>query len=191
MNKFNLYSPCKKYLLYLLKRFTLKVVRIRGKSIKTLIKYQYPRGILCVFLLPLLIAACGDDVVDTSKSVSKSNEHYKLTLTVSNNRCSLDDFIKVTATVERLVARTSAPKMRIDAVGGTIDEHSYKSSTTQGITVSLGSTVNSSFEAMAFFVPKSLYSTTRGYYSWSPKAHVTASADGINLSLEIKLIDPE
>ena len=73
----------------------------------------------------------------------------------------------------------------------TIDEDSYKSSTTQCITVSLGSTVNSSFEAMAFFIPKSLYSTTRGYYSWSPKAHVTASADGINLSLEIKLIDPE
>ena len=175
----------------MLKRFTLKVVRIRGKSIKTLIKYQYPRGILCVFLLPLLIAACGDDVVDTSKSVSKSNENYKLTLTVSNTKCSLDDFIKVTAIVERLVAKTTAPKMRIDAVGGTIDEHSYKSSTTTGIPVSLGYPVNSSFEAIAFFVPKYQYSTSKGYYNWSQKGHVSASVDGINLSLEIKLNHPE
>ena len=184
----------KKYLLYVPKRFTIKVVPIRGKVLKTIKICRYNlRGLLCALFISLIITSCSDEVLDTSKSTSNSNKEFKLTLTISDDIVRLDDSIKITATVERKVHKDSisgfvSMKMMMDAVGGSIDGHSFTSLT--NITVSLDSEVGDSFEALAFFVPSSSYSTSLGYYNYKENGHVSASFDGINVTMPIRMAVP-
>lgn len=170
------------------------VVRIRGKWMKTFKIYQFvPRHILFLALSTLLFTSCSDDVLDTSKSKSNSNKEFKLTLTISDDIVRLDDSVELTATIERKVHKDSVSgypptKMVMDAVGGTIDGHSFSSSS--NIIISLDSEQGATFEALAFFMPSSFYSTTKGYYNYKENGHVSASYDGINVSMPIKLVVP-
>ena len=57
--------------------------------------------------LTLFFFSCGDTVINTEKSVSDSNDDFKLTLTVSDEIVRLNDSIKLTAFVERKVHKDS------------------------------------------------------------------------------------
>lgn len=170
------------------------VVRIRGKWMKSIKIYQYfPRHVLWMFLFSLLMVSCSDDVIDTSKSKSNSNKEFTLTLTISDDIVRLNSSIKLTATIERIVHKDSisnyvSMKMMMDAVGGSIDGHSFSSSS--NITVSMDSEAGATFESLAFFVPSSSYSTSLGYYNYKENGHVSASFDGINVSMPIKMVVP-
>ncbi len=187
-------SSIKKYLLYEVKWFTLIVVLIRGKWMKAVKIYQlFSRHVLWMFLFLLLVMSCGDTVIDTSKSTSNSNKEFKLTLTISDDIVRLNSSIKLTATVERKVHKDSisnyvSMKMMMDAVGGSIDGHSFTSPSS--ITVAMDSDQGATFEALAFFNPSSSYSTSQGYYNYKENGHVSASFDGINVSMPIKMVVP-
>ena len=130
------------------------------------------------------IIACGDEALDTSKFASGQNNDFKLTLTISDDIVRTDDTIKLTALLERLVDKASITgsnpptTMKMDAIGGALDFHSPGSTTS--ITVKLDDEVGSTFETLAFFDPKSGYST----------GHVSASYDGINVSMSIDIVEP-
>ena len=130
------------------------------------------------------IIACGDEALDTSKFASGQNNDFKLTLTISDDIVRTDDTIKLTALLERLVDKASITgsnppsTMKMDAIGGALDFHSP--GTTTSITVKLDDEVGSTFETLAFFDPKSGYST----------GHVSASYDGINVSMSIDIVEP-
>ncbi|MFL3024947.1 MAG: hypothetical protein ACJZ1P_03695 [Candidatus Neomarinimicrobiota bacterium] len=130
------------------------------------------------------IIACGDEALDTSKFASGQNNDFKLTLTISDDIVRTDDTIKLIALLERLVDKAlitgSNPPttMKMDAIGGALDFHSPGSTTS--ITVKLDDEVGSTFETLAFFDPKSGYST----------GHVSASYDGINVSMSIDIVEP-
>ena len=187
-------SSIKKYLLYEVKWFTLIVVLIRGKWMKAVKIYQlFSRHVLWMFLFTLLVMSCGDTVIDTSKSTSNSNKEFKLTLKISDDIVRLNSSIKLTATVERKVHKDSisnyvSMKMMMDAVGGSIDGHSF--TTSSSITVAIDSDQGATFEALAFFNPSSSYSTSQGYYNYKENGHVSASFDGINVSMPIKMVVP-
>ena len=130
------------------------------------------------------IIACGDEALDTSKFASGQNNDFKLTLTISDDIVRTDDTIKLIALLERLVDKASITgsnpptTMKMDAIGGALDFHSPGSTTS--ITVKLDDEVGSTFETLAFFDPKSGYST----------GHVSASYDGINVSMSIDIVEP-
>ena len=144
--------------------------------------------------LILFFFACGDTVINTEQSVSDSNNDFKLTLTVSDESVRLDDSIKLTAKVERKVHKDSingsvSMKMIIDAVGGTIDGHSVSSAS--NITVSLDDLTGSQFQALAFFLPDYSYNSSRKeYYDFFEKGHVSASFDGMFVSIPISMVEP-
>ena len=134
------------------------------------------------------ISGCGDEALDTSKSASNKNNEFKLTLTISDDIVRKDDTIKLTALVERLVHKDSVagttPKLIIDAIGGTIDGHNFsKASTTLGyhsIIINIDAEPTSTYEALGFFTPRSS----------SSSGNVTASYDGINISMSIDIVEP-
>ncbi len=144
--------------------------------------------------LTLFFFACGDTVINTENSVSDSNNDFKLTLTVSDEIVRLNDSIKLTAKVERKVHKDSidgyvSMKMIIDAVGGTIDGHSVSSAS--NITVSIDDLTGSQFQVLAFFLPKYSYnSSKKEYYSYMEKGHVSASFDGLFVSIPISMVEP-
>ena len=132
----------------------------------------------------LSIIACGDEALDTSKFASGQNNDFKLTLTISDDIVRTDDTIKLIALLERLVDKASITgsnpptTMKMDAIGGALDLHSPGSTTS--IIVKLDDEVGSTFETLAFFDPKSGYST----------GHVSASYDGMNVSMSIDIVEP-
>ena len=134
------------------------------------------------------IIACGDEALDTSKFASGQNNDFKLTLTISDDIVRTDDTIKLTAVVERLVHKDSVsgstPKLIIDAIGGTIDGHNFsKENSTfdyHQIIISIDDEQSSTYEALGFFTPKTSSST----------GHVSASYDGINVSMSIDIVEP-
>ena len=134
------------------------------------------------------ISGCGDEALNTSKYVSGQNNEFKLTLTISDDIVRTDDTIKLTAVVERLVHKDSVsgstPKLIIDAIGGTIDGHNFsKENSTfdyHQIIISIDDEQSSTYEALGFFTPKTSSST----------GHVSASYDGINVSMSIDIVEP-
>ena len=144
--------------------------------------------------LVLCLISCGDKVLDTKQSDSGSNNNFNLTLTISDDIVYLNSSIKVTAVVERKVHKDSidgsvGTKMRMDAVGGSIDLHSF--GTSSSITVSLDEPVGSQFEALAFFLPSYSYNTSKKeYYNFMEKGQVSASFDNINVTLPVNMVEP-
>ena len=142
-----------------------------------------------IFGLTLLFFSCSDTVINTEKSVSDSNNEFKLELRISDDIVRYTDSIKLTATVERLVHKnsivgTNPTKLIMDAVGGTIDGHSFTSSATS-IFVTLDVEQGSVFEALAFFLPTTFPASAK-----KENGHITASFDGINLSMPITIVEP-
>tara|TARA_Y100001978_G_scaffold141116_1_gene126304 strand:+ start:50 stop:529 length:480 start_codon:yes stop_codon:yes gene_type:complete len=153
-----------------------------------------PKKLLPILIL-LLSASCEDNnnILVTEKVVSMSNGKFDLTLKIDPDLAYLNSSTKVTATITRQVHKDSIADnvtmtMIMDAVGGAIDGHSFSKSS--DITVSLKDSVSSTFEALAFFTPTYQYNTTLGYYNYRSIGHVSASFDGMNLSLPIKMVVP-
>ena len=154
--------------------------------------------------LTLLFFSCSDTVINTEKSVSDSNNNFKLTLTISDEIVRLNDSIKLTAIIERKVNKDSidsyvSMKMILDAVGGTIDGHSFSSAS--NITVSMDALTGSQFQALAFFLPEYDYSATKydskgneikpeEYYNFMEKGQVSASFDNINVTIPVNMVEP-
>jgi hypothetical protein len=161
--------------------------------------------------LTLFFFACGDMVINTEKSVSDSNNDFKLTLTISDDIVDLNSSIKVTAVVERKVHMDSingyiAMSMKMDAVGGKIDGQNFTSvsstsTSPASITVSIDKEVGSKFEALAFFLPSYSYSATKydtkgnlikpeEYYNFMERGQVSASFDNINVTIPVNMVEP-
>ena len=144
--------------------------------------------------LALCLISCSDKVLDTKQSDSGSNNDFNLTLTISDDIVYLNSSIKVTAVVERKVHKDSidgyvSMKMMMDAVGGSIDGHSF--STSSSITVSMDESVGSKFEALAFFLPTYSYNTSKKeYYNFMEKGQVSASFDNINVTIPVNMVEP-
>ena len=160
----------------------------KNKKLSLMAKVRQSIMLTLMGVILFSIAGCGDEALDTSKFVSNQNNNFKLTLTISDDIVRKDDTIKLTALVERLVHKDSVagstPKLIIDAIGGTIDGHNFsKASTTLGyhsIIINIDAEPTSTYEALGFFTPKSS----------SASGNVTASYDGINISMSIDIVDP-
>jgi hypothetical protein len=160
----------------------------KNKKLSLMAKVRQSFMLTLVGVIFFSIAGCGDEALDTSKFVSNQNNNFKLTLTISDDIVRKDDTIKLTALVERLVHKDSVagttPKLIIDAIGGTIDGHNFsKASTTLGyhsIIINIDVEPTSTYEALGFFTPKSS----------SSSGNVTASYDGINISMSIDIVEP-
>ena len=135
-----------------------------------------------------------DNIFVTEKVVTANNAKFELTLKIDPDIAYLNSSTKVTATLTRLIPSDSlidyvSMKMIMDAVGGTLDGHSF--SIPSSITVSMKDSINSKFEALAFFSPSYSYSSTSDtYYNYKSNGHISASFDGMNLSLPIKMVVP-
>ena len=154
-----------------------------------------PKKLLPILTLLLISASCEDsnNILITEKVVSINNGKFDLTLKIDPDLAYLNSSTKVTATITRQVHKDSivdyvSMKMIMDAVGGALDGHSF--STANNIEVSMKDSVSSTFEALAFFTPSYSYSTTSGYFNYKSNGHVSASFDGMNLSLPIKMVVP-
>ena len=161
--------------------------------------------------LTLFFFACGDTVINTEKSVSNSNNDFKLTLTISDDIVDLNSSIKVTAVVERKVHMDSingyiAMSIKMDAVGGKMDGQNFTSvsstsTSPASIAVSIDKEVGSKFEALAFFLPSYSYSATKydtkgnlikpeEYYNFMERGQVSASFDNINVTIPVNMVEP-
>tara|TARA_B000000475_G_scaffold272148_1_gene272184 strand:+ start:6820 stop:7302 length:483 start_codon:yes stop_codon:yes gene_type:complete len=154
-----------------------------------------PKKFITMLALLFISISCEDNnnILVTEKVVNMNNGKFQLTLKIDPDLAYLNSSTKVTATITRQTHKDSladyvSMKMIMDAVGGTLDGHSF--SLASNIVVSMKDSVSSTFEALAFFTPSYSYSTTSGYYNYKSNGHVSASFDGMNLSLPIKMVVP-
>ena len=117
------------------------------------------------------------------------NKNFQLTLKIDPDIVYLNSVSKVTVNLERLVHKDSLSSsvtmsMKMDAVGGTLDMHSYGISSASSFSVSISDEEKSQFEVLASFVPSSTYSTSSGgyYYNYKENGLITASFNGLNVS---------
>ncbi len=142
----------------------------------------------------LCLLSCGERIIDTEKTASVSNNDFILSLTISDEIVRLDDSIKLTAKIVRKIHKDSiegivSMKMIMDAVGGTIDGHSFSSAS--NITVSMDDNKGSEFQALAFFLPSYKYnSSKKEYYDYKEKGHVSVTFDGMSVSLVVSMVAP-
>ena len=148
-------------------------------------------------LIGLLSISCSDDILEPEKKDTAQNENFSLTLKIDPDIVYLNSVSKVTVNLERLVHKDSLSSsvtmsMKMDAVGGTLDMHSYGISSASSFNVSISDEEKSQFEVLASFVPSSTYSTSSGgyYYNYKENGLITASFNGLNVSLPIKLVVP-
>ena len=149
-------------------------------------------------LIGLILISCSDDILEPEKKDTKENERFRLTLKIDPDIVYLNSSSKVTVNLERKVHKDSLSSsvtmlMKMDAVGGTLDMHTYGISLASSFsTLSIADEKDSSFEVLASFVPTSTYSTSSGgyYYNYKENGLITASFDGLNVSLPIKLVVP-
>ena len=152
--------------------------------------------VLATITLPVM--SCGDDLLNTETRSEKSNSEYKLTLTLDPDIVYLNSNTQVTVTVERLVHRdsvsTNAPSsLKLSAVGGSLQGNvEYNNTTIYTPYVTLDNEVGAKFEVLAFYIPKSSYSTAAGvgYYNYVENGHVSALYDGLNVTLPVRLVKP-
>ena len=151
------------------------------------------QAVLALMLLPVM--SCGDDLLNTETRSEKSNSEYKLTLTLDPDIVYLNSNTEVTVTVERLVHKDSVSatptSLKLSAVGGSLQGNvEYNNTTIYTPYVTLDNEVGAKFEVLAFYIPKSSYSTTSGYYNYVEKGHVSALYDGLNVTLPVRLVKP-
>ena len=152
-----------------------------------------------IYLIAILIAlnSCGDDILEPEKQSVQENKNFKLTLKIDPDIVYLNSVSKVTVSIERLAHKDSISSvtmsMKMDAVGGTLDMHTYGITSTSSFSVSsIDDLPGSRFDVLASFVPTSTYSTSSGgyYYNYKDNGLISASFDGLNVSLPIKLVVP-
>lgn len=81
-------------------------------------------------LISLLSISCSDDILEPEKKDTKENESFRLTLKIDPDIVYLNSASKVTVNLERKVHKDSLSSsvtmlMKMDAVGGTLDMHTY------------------------------------------------------------------
>jgi len=152
-----------------------------------------------IYLIAVLIVinSCGDDILEPEKQSVQENKNFKLTLKIDPDIVYLNSVSKVTVSLERLAHKDSISSvtmsMKMDAVGGTLDMHTYGITSTSSFSVSsIDDLPGSRFDVLASFVPTSTYSTSSGgyYYNYKDNGLITASFNGLNVSLPIKLVVP-
>jgi len=158
---------------------------------KSIMKHIYLIAVLIV------INSCGDDILEPEKQSVQENKNFKLTLKIDPDIVYLNSVSKVTVSLERLAHKDSISSvtmsMKMDAVGGTLDMHTYGITSTSSFSVSsIDDLPGSRFDVLASFVPTSTYSTSSGgyYYNYKDNGLITASFNGLNVSLPIKLVVP-
>ena len=157
----------------------------KNKKLSLMAKVKQSIMLTLMGVIFFSIAGCGDEALDTSKFVSNQNNNFKLTLTISDDIVRKDDTIKLTAVVERLVDKTSISgstpptTMKMAVTGGSLALHSAGSKISE-IRVILDDAKGSVFEALAFFAPSKS----------SSSGNVTASYNGINVSMSIDIVEP-
>jgi hypothetical protein len=157
----------------------------KNKKLNIIANFRQSILLTLMGLLFVGVTACGDKMLDTSKSASNQNNEFKLILTISDDIVRTDDTIKITAVVERLVPSDSIAafsviyKMKVAAIGGYIFLHSAGDDETE-ISVKLDKAQGSTFESLLFFDPKSSDSS----------GNVTVSFDGMNVSMSIDIVEP-
>ena len=165
------------------------------KNKKIIFSNPFRLAIIRVILSIMLLAifSCGDDILNTEKTVSKKNENFELTLKVDPDIVYLQSSTKVTVIVERLKESSTTPySLKLDAVGGTLDGNGIAFSFSLGvnISVSIDEAIGSKFESLSFFVPTYSYSSSSGYSNYMESGHVTAKYDNINVTLPIQILKP-
>lgn len=144
-----------------------------------------------------IINSCSDDILEPEKQSVQENKNFKLTLKIDPDIVYLNSVSKVTVSLERLAHKDSISSvtmsMKMDAVGGTLDVHTYGIISTSSFSVSsIDDLPGSRFDVLASFVPTSTYSSSSGgyYYNYKDNGLITASFNGLNVSLPIKLVVP-
>ena len=81
------------------------------KNKKIIFSNPFRLAIIRVILSIMLLAifSCGDDILNTEKTVSKKNENFELTLKVDPDIVYLQSSTKVTVIVERLKESSTTP----------------------------------------------------------------------------------
>ena len=152
-----------------------------------------------IFFIAMLtvINSCSDDILEPEKQSVQENKNFKLTLKIDPDIVYLNRVSKVTVSLERLAHKDSISSvtmsMKMDAVGGTLDVHTYGIISTSSFSVtSIDDLPGSRFDVLASFVPTSTYSSSSGgyYYNYKDNGLITASFNGLNVSLPIKLVVP-
>ena len=150
------------------------------------------------FLIGLFSISCSNDILEPEKEDTAKNDNFELTLKINPDIVYLNSVSKVTVYLDRRVHKDSLSSsvtmlMKMDAVGGTLDMHSYGVVSSSSFSVSsISDEPKSRLEVLASFVPTSTYSTSSGgyYYNYKENGLITASFDGLNVSLPIKLVVP-
>jgi len=157
------------------------------------------KSIKHIFFIAMLTAinSCSDDILEPEKQSVQENKNFKLTLKIDPDIVYLNSVSKVTVSLERLAHKDSISSitmsMKMDAVGGTLDVHTYGIISTSSFSVSsIDDLPGSRFDVLASFVPTSTYSSSSGgyYYNYKDNGLITASFNGLNVSLPIKLVVP-
>ena len=126
---------------------------------------------------------------DNSGATFSGTAIYKMeTSSFNSNNFLYADFDGMRIELPIVNKLTTSMKLNMQAVGGDLDGQNFTSAS--NISVSLGANSSSTFQAIAFFIPKSSYSTSNGYYNYKENGHVSASFDGINVTLPIKMVVP-
>ena len=160
--------------------------------------YKILKKNILYLLIGLLSISCSDDILEPEKEDTAENENFKLTLKIDPDIVYLNSVSKVTVYLDRLVHKDSLSSsvtmlMKMDAIGGTLDMHSYGIVSSSSFSVSsISDEPKSRLEVLASFVPTSTYSTSSGgyYYNYKENGLITASFNGLNVSLPIKLVVP-
>ena len=138
-----------------------------------LVIHKILRKNILYFLIGLLSISCSDDILEPEKKDTAENENFSLTLKIDPDIVYLNSVSKVTVNLERLVHKDSLSSsvtmsMKMDAVGGTLDMHSYGVVSSSSFSVSsISDEPKSRLEVLASFVPTSTYSTSSGGYYYN------------------------
>ena len=126
---------------------------------------------------------------DKSGSTFSSKALYNM----SSNNFTSNNFLYAELDGMRLelpvVNILSTPmKLKMEAVGGTLKGQNF--SLASNIVVSVGADSSSTFQALAFFLPDFEFSSSSGYREYQENGHVSATFDGMSVTLPIKMDVP-